>query len=167
MDRRTSERRRTIVQKNKLFNFASFLPIVVGICSAVFMAYVLYWPPKPAYQIWKPEIHKVVYRDGHIIIHRGFCINTIDAITITRDLVQLDNRGESTLRISLPQTTLPYDLGCHVIDRIFEIPKGTPSGTYKLINVATWQANAFREDMLKLPELIVTIQDDDKKLAQQ
>lgn len=142
---------------NTIFNAAAILPAILGMISAVFMAYVFWWPPKPAYEPINPSTHRVSYQDGFIRIHREYCSNATVPITIYRDLVRITGKGEANLRVTLPQTVQSYEPGCHEIDRIFEIPKGTPAGNYQLVHIAVWNANPFRTDAVRLPILSVAI----------
>lgn len=147
------------VKSNKLFNIASVIPAVIGLMSAAFMGYAFWWPVEAAYQVDRPQDHAVTYDAGTntIRIHRYYCVTASIPITISRDLIRIGKTGEHELRISLPQTVQLYELGCHGIDRIFETPVGTPPGNYRLVNVATWKANPFKEGMVKLPELYLAI----------
>ena len=144
---------------NKIFNVASLIPAIVGILCAAFLGYVFWWPPKPAYQVIHPETHKVSYSDESkfIQIHREYCINARTPITISRDLIRDSAPGEPEFRINLPITVQIYDLGCHKLDRAIEVPEMTPPGIYRLKSVAVWQANAFRNDAVDLPDLKVII----------
>lgn len=144
-------------QPNILFNAAALLPGILGCVSAAFMSYVFLWPPTPAYEVSKASEHRVTYEHGLIRTHRAYCINAEVPITIHRDLVLTGNPNAVELRLSLPQTTQVYPLGCHDIDRIFTVPRGIPYGNYRLVNIATWQANTFRSGLVKLPELFVAI----------
>lgn len=148
------------VKPNKLFNALAIIPAMIGLTSAGFMCYAFLWPVEPAYKVDKSEQHAVTYdlKSNTIRIHRFYCSASDDTpITISRDLIRIRQPGESELRINLPQTVQTYENGCHAIDRIFEIPDGTPAGNYRLVNVATWKANPFREGMTKLPELYLAI----------
>lgn len=145
------------IKSNKVFNFVALVPAIVGAASAAFMAYVFWWPPTPAYQVDRPKEHSVSYVDGQIRVHRAYCSHDEIPVTISRDLIRIGAPGEVELRIALPQTTQVYSLGCHEIDRIFDVPRGTPSGNYRLVHIATWQANLFRDAMVKLPELYIAI----------
>lgn len=142
---------------NTIFNAAAILPAILGISSAVFMAYVFWWPPKPAYEPINPSTHRVTYTDGYIRIHREYCSHSTIPITISRDLIRISDGKNPELRVSLPQTVQSYEPGCHEIDRIFEVPKGTPPGNYLLVNTAIWPANAFRSDSIRLPVLSIAI----------
>lgn len=142
---------------NKFFNFASLVPAVCGIGSALFLSYLILWPEEPIYQVDKVKEHSATY-NGTLLIHRFYCVNSpTTPITITRDLIKVGNGDEPQLRISLPQTVQLYELGCHAIDRVIEVPAVTPAGEYRLVSIATWQANIFRIGTLTLPELFVTI----------
>src|SRR5438067_2422264 len=147
------------VKLNRIFNFAAILPAAIGLMSIAFMGYAFWWPIEPAYQVYKPEQHAVFYdlKTDTIRIHRMYCVTADIPITISRDLISIGGIGSHELRINLPQTVQTYELGCHAIDRIFEVPNGTPAGNYRLVNVATWKANPFREGMTKLPELYLAI----------
>lgn len=147
---------------NKIFNFAALIPAVFGLVCTAFMGYAFWWPVEPAYVVFKPEEHGVSYATDSktIRIHRFYCALDEIPITISRELISINRPGISELRITLPQTVQTYELGCHAIDRIFEIPKGTPPGNYRLVNIATWKANPFREGMTKLPELYLAIPSD-------
>jgi hypothetical protein len=147
--------------RGKLFNVAAFIPAVIGLISAAFMGYAFWWPSEPAYVLDKPELHGIHYDKASdtIRLRRFYCITAEIPITISRDLISVAELGTPQLRISLPQSVQTYELGCHAIDRIFEIPKGTPAGNYRLVNVVTWKANPFREGVVKLPELYLAIPD--------
>lgn len=142
---------------NKLFNIAALIPAVCGIGSAIFLGYLILWPEEPIYQVDRVKEHVATY-NGTLLIHRFYCVNNpTTPITITRDLIKVGNGDEPQLRISLPQTVQVYEMGCHAIDRVIEIPTVTPPGEYRLVSVATWQANIFRIGTLTLPELYLTI----------
>jgi hypothetical protein len=148
------------IELNKLFNVAALIPAVIGLMSAAFMGYAFWWPVEPAYKVIKADQHAVTYdlNSNTIRIHRFYCVTSGVPITISRDLIGIPSRQTAAqLRISLPQTVQTYELGCHEIDRIFEVPKGTPAGNYRLVNIATWKANPFREGTAKLPELYLAI----------
>lgn len=145
------------LKSNSIFNVAAILPIVFGVLSALFMAYVFYWPPKGAYVPYNPQMHSVKYQDGYIRIHREYCINQHIPITITRDLIRVAGSDEPELRYSLPQTVQTYELGCHQLDRVFEISPMIPPGNYRLVFSATWDANPFRTESVTLPELSLAL----------
>lgn len=145
------------VRLNTIFNAAAIVPAILGMLSAVFMAYVFWWPPKPAFEPINPSTHRVTYSDGYIRIHREYCSNSTVPITIYREMVMVTAKDGPNVRIALPQTMQSYELGCHEIDRIFEVPKGTPPGNYQLLHLATWNANPFRTDSVKLPTLTLAI----------
>lgn len=148
----------TKIRPNKVFNLASVVPAAVGFLSAVFMGYVFWWPPQPAYQPIQGDVHSVSYQEGYIRIHRVYCINdSTIPITVSRDLVKVVGPGEQSVRYTLPQTVQTYELGCHTIDRVFDIPDYVENGNYKLEFVATWDANPFRRESVKLPVINVAI----------
>jgi hypothetical protein len=142
---------------NNVFNAAAIMPAVLGLASAIFMVYVFWWPPKPAYQSILPNEHRVTYQDGYIRIHRVYCVNAKVPITITRDLIRIDGPGAPEFRVTLPQTSQSYELGCHEIERIFDVPRGTPPGNYRMVNTAVWAANPFRDESTVLPILSIAI----------
>lgn len=147
------------LKTNKLFNIASWLPSIFGFLCVVFLMYVYWWPLNDAYVIHRPLDHEVTYDRGtnSIRIHRYYCINSDIPITISRDLIRIPSPNRPQVRISLPMTVQVYERGCHAIDRIFDIPQSVPAGNYRLVNIATWKANPFREGTAMLPELYLAI----------
>lgn len=141
---------------NKIFNIAAALPAVCGVGTAIFLGYLLLWPTEPVYQPNKTSDHRAYY-DGFIRIHRLYCVNDAKPITITTDLIKIGNDNEPQMRISLPISLQVYEIGCHTIDRIIDVPRSTPAGEYKIAGVATWQANPFRIGTVELPQLFITI----------
>lgn len=142
---------------SSVFNAMMFLPIMLGICSAIFMAYVFWWPPTPAYVVYKPETHTVKSENGYMLIHRAYCINQRIPITITRDIIRVGAPGDTELRYTLPSTVQVYEMGCHDIERIFQVPETIPPGNYRLSFQATWEANPFREGSVQLPDLMFVV----------
>jgi hypothetical protein len=147
------------LKANQVFNIASLIPAIVGVFCAVFLGYVFWWPPKPAYEVIHPETHSVTYTaEGKFIqIHRAYCINARTPVTISRDLILMGTAEDVEFRVNLPVTTQIYAMGCHKLDRAIEIPALTPPGVYRLKSVAVWQANAFRNDAVDLPDLKVVV----------
>ena len=145
------------IKKGTVFNVFAFLPVLIGLGCVAFMMYVFWWPPKPAYQVDKSERHVLLQEGGFIRVHRMYCVNERIPVTISRDLIRIGSAVGSELRITLPQTTQVYELGCHTLDRLLELPKRVPPGNYRLVSVATWQANPFRADVARLPDLYVSI----------
>lgn len=143
---------------NIIFNYAALVPAVAGMGAALFLGYLLLWPEEPIYQVDRVKDHQAMYgQDGFLRLHRYYCVNSSAPVTIVRDLIKVGNGSEPQLRISLQQTIQVYEMGCHSIDRILEIPASTPPGEYRLVSIATWQANPFRIGTVKLPELFITI----------
>lgn len=147
------------IKSNHVFNAAALLPAIFGAVCVLFLVYVFWWPFKDAYEVHRPLDHAVTYDTGtaSIRIHRFYCSNLEIPITISRDLISIPQPNKPQLRISLPQTVQVYEIGCHAIDRIFDIPKSVPAGNYRLVNIATWEANPFRAGSVKLPELYLAI----------
>lgn len=146
-------------KSNAVFNMAALIPVAFGIACVLFILYIFWWPLYPAYDPVRIKEHAVEY-DGKtksIRIHRFYCVNDTVPITINRDLIRIVGPNERELRITLPQTVQVYEQGCHAIDRIFDIPDSVPGGNYRLVNVATWRANPFRDGVAKLPELYIAI----------
>lgn len=144
---------------NKLFNAASMLPALFGLLCVAFLMYVYWWPLDDGYFVHRPLEHEVTYDagTGSIRIHRYYCVTGDMPVTISRDLISISSSDNAQVRVSLPTTVQIYENGCHSIDRIFDIPKSVPAGNYRVVNVATWKANPFREGTTKLPELYVAI----------
>lgn len=155
-NRRKADRGKSQRKSSRLMDIATLLPSVFGFVLFILMLcnFIYWWPLTPDFRVLDPAAHVATYRSSVLRVHAAYCVSSDMPVKISRDLVSVTG---PELRINLPQTVQVYQDGCIVTDRLFEVPKFVPSGDYRLVSIATWRANPFRDAVARLPDLPVTI----------
>jgi hypothetical protein len=129
----------------KLVIKASYLIIALAIIISLYFLYLLYWPVhlpdfKTPFKIIKQEVETGTAMQYQI----DYCKYKNYPVELHRYLVN------DTVVLLVGSTMTGVDLGCHVRDFALEIPKGIPSGFYKLDLEYHYKINPFREKIIKI-----------------
>jgi hypothetical protein len=147
----------------KIVISAAALLVVVSVFLLGLLVLGLAWqlsPPDGAYTVLNPKNHSAAHvieeHSRSIYVNREFVVSREIDVSITRSLVKHASDG-AVIRIDLPSSNVHYFPGTYKIQRIFDVPTGVVSGTFKLHSRVCWTQNPVKSNCVDLPVLDLVI----------